>query len=116
MGVGGGAWYPPAQGALADKAGTRRSYLVPASGYLAMLVYAAGLVIDQARTGGFRFRNVDEEIALHTAVAGGLPETAMATPAAVTGVLERQMWKKREEDDETSTKDNMTSEMIEKVA
>lgn len=40
MGVGGGAWYPPAQGGLADLAGTRRSYLVPMSGYLAMFVYA----------------------------------------------------------------------------
>ncbi len=40
MGVGGGAWYPPAQGGLADRAYTRRSYLVPLSGYLVMLIYA----------------------------------------------------------------------------
>ncbi|KIK28006.1 hypothetical protein PISMIDRAFT_91885, partial [Pisolithus microcarpus 441] len=40
MGVGGGAWYPSAQGALADKANTRRSYLVPMSGYIAMTIYA----------------------------------------------------------------------------
>ncbi|KAL4080335.1 major facilitator superfamily domain-containing protein [Scleroderma yunnanense] len=40
MGVGGGAWYPPAQGALADKANTRRSYLVPMSGFIAMTIYA----------------------------------------------------------------------------
>lgn len=39
-GVGGGAWYPPAQGALADRASTRRSYLVPMTGYLTMLIYA----------------------------------------------------------------------------
>jgi len=32
MGVGGGAWYPSAQAALAQKASTRRSYLVPMSG------------------------------------------------------------------------------------
>ncbi|KAF8918061.1 major facilitator superfamily domain-containing protein [Mucidula mucida] len=60
MGVGGGAWYPPAQGGLADRAYTRRSYLVPLSGYLMMLIYAVGLVIDQATKDGFRFRNVDE--------------------------------------------------------
>jgi hypothetical protein len=53
MGVGGGAWYPSAQGSLADRVSTRRSYLVPASGYLAMLVYAVGLVIDQVHKRGF---------------------------------------------------------------
>lgn len=53
MGVGGGAWYPPAQGGLADLASTRRSYLVPASGYLTMLIYAVGLMIDQTRKRGF---------------------------------------------------------------
>lgn len=57
MGVGGGAWYPPAQGALADKAGTRHSYLVPMSGYIAMTLYAVGLVIHQSRTDGFSIRN-----------------------------------------------------------
>ncbi|KZP34229.1 MFS general substrate transporter [Athelia psychrophila] len=40
MGVGGGAWFPPAQGGLADRANTRRSYLVPASGFLAVMIYA----------------------------------------------------------------------------
>ncbi|KAG0700066.1 major facilitator superfamily domain-containing protein [Suillus ampliporus] len=60
MGVGGGAWYPPAQGALADKTYTRRSYLVPTSGYIVMTIYAIGLVVDQARKNGFTFRNRDE--------------------------------------------------------
>ncbi|KAJ8472319.1 hypothetical protein ONZ45_g16689 [Pleurotus djamor] len=32
MGVGGGAWYPPAQGALADRVSSQRSYLVPFTG------------------------------------------------------------------------------------
>jgi FHS family L-fucose permease-like MFS transporter len=41
QGVGGGAWYPPAQGALADATSTRHSYLVPLSGYIAMTIYAA---------------------------------------------------------------------------
>ena len=39
MGVGGGAWYPPAQASIADH-NTRRSYLVPFSGYIAMTIYA----------------------------------------------------------------------------
>ncbi|KAL0956154.1 hypothetical protein HGRIS_002316 [Hohenbuehelia grisea] len=60
MGVGGGAWYPPAQGALADRAFTRRSYLVPFTGYIVMAIYAIGLVIDQTVKHQFRFRNVDE--------------------------------------------------------
>ncbi|KAF9028117.1 MFS general substrate transporter [Hymenopellis radicata] len=71
MGVGGGAWYPPAQGGLADRAYTRRSYLVPLSGYLAMLIYAVGLVIDQTTKDGFRFRNVDE-LAQRRAVASSM--------------------------------------------
>jgi len=60
MGVGGGAWYPPAQASLADKTTTRHSYLVPLSGYLAMLCYAVGMVIDQTIKESFRFRNIDE--------------------------------------------------------
>ncbi|EPT05014.1 hypothetical protein FOMPIDRAFT_126349 [Fomitopsis schrenkii] len=59
MGVGGGAWYPPAQGVIADK-NTAHSYMVPLSGYIAMTVYAVGMVIDQSRKGGFRLRTVDE--------------------------------------------------------
>ncbi|KAF8971045.1 MFS general substrate transporter [Flammula alnicola] len=60
MGVGGGAWYPPAQASVADRISTRRSYLVPFSGYMAMTIYAIGLVIDQARKDEFRVRNVHE--------------------------------------------------------
>ena len=40
QGVGGGAWYPPAQAALADRKSTRLSYVVPFTGYAAMTVYA----------------------------------------------------------------------------
>jgi len=39
-GVGGGAWYPPAQAALADRTTSRHSYLVPLSGYLVMTIYS----------------------------------------------------------------------------
>ncbi|THH32292.1 hypothetical protein EUX98_g1907 [Antrodiella citrinella] len=59
MGVGGGAWYPPAQGSIADR-NTRLSYIVPFTGYVAMAVYAIGIVISQTLTDGFRFRTVDE--------------------------------------------------------
>ncbi|KAH9839496.1 MFS general substrate transporter [Rhodofomes roseus] len=59
MGVGGGAWYPPAQGVIADK-NTAHSYMVPFSGYVAMTVYAVGMVLDQTRKGGFRLRTIDE--------------------------------------------------------
>lgn len=60
MGVGGGAWYPPAQASVADRVSTRRSYLVPFSGYVAMTIYAVGLVIDQAFKEGFRLKNLVE--------------------------------------------------------
>ncbi|KAI0093231.1 MFS general substrate transporter [Irpex rosettiformis] len=59
MGVGGGAWYPPAQASIADH-NTRRSYLVPFSGYIAMTIYAVGIVIDQAIKGGFRWHTISE--------------------------------------------------------
>ncbi|KAH9948525.1 MFS general substrate transporter [Amylocystis lapponica] len=59
MGVGGGAWYPSAQGSIADH-NTSHSYMVPFSGYVAMTIYAVGIVVNQARKGGFRFRTIDE--------------------------------------------------------
>lgn len=79
MGVGGGAWYPPAQAALADLAGTPRSYLVPMSGYLAMLIYAVGMVIDQSRKYGFRIRTYDELEAngVMIAAASAFPPTGI---------------------------------------
>ncbi|KAH8093957.1 MFS general substrate transporter [Cristinia sonorae] len=59
MGVAGGAWYPPAQGAIANH-NTRRSYVVPFTGFVAMGVYAVGTVIWQTMQGGFRLRTIDE--------------------------------------------------------
>ncbi|KAH9961484.1 MFS general substrate transporter [Russula dissimulans] len=57
MGVGGGAWFPSAQGALADKSYTRHSYLVPLVGFTAMSAYAVGLVVNEAIKSGFQVRN-----------------------------------------------------------
>ncbi|KAF8444703.1 major facilitator superfamily domain-containing protein [Boletus edulis BED1] len=79
MGVGGGAWYPSAQGALADLTYTRRSYLVPMSGYIAMMLYAIGLVIDQARKSGFTIRNRDE-LSERRAALGNRAADDIATP------------------------------------
>ncbi|KAK7687190.1 hypothetical protein QCA50_009694 [Cerrena zonata] len=59
MGVGGGAWYPPAQGAIANH-NTRKSYIVPFTGFAAMTIYAVGIVVSQSIRGGFRVRAVDE--------------------------------------------------------
>lgn len=39
MGVSGGAVFPPIQGAIADAASTRISYLVPAAGFVVVLAY-----------------------------------------------------------------------------
>lgn len=81
MGVVGGAWYPLAQGALADRAYTRRSYLVPMSGFLAMTIYAIGIVVDQTRKSGFTIRNRDKLSAMHTAdccLTDSLPDNAKA--------------------------------------
>jgi len=72
MGVGGGAWYPPAQAALADLAGTPRSYLVPMSGYLAMLLYGIFMVVYQARKYGFRIRTYDELVVMPILLASGV--------------------------------------------
>lgn len=41
MGVSGGAVFPPIQGAIADAAGTRISYIVPTVGFIVVLSYAA---------------------------------------------------------------------------
>ena len=40
QGVGGGAWFPPAAGHIADTDSTAHSYIVPFAGYVAMAIYA----------------------------------------------------------------------------
>ncbi|KZT41526.1 MFS general substrate transporter [Sistotremastrum suecicum HHB10207 ss-3] len=77
MGVGGGAWYPSAQAALADRHGSRISYLVPMTGYVVMFIYAVGIVISQARQDGFRFRTVDEIERKRVTIASGMPNVMM---------------------------------------
>ncbi|OCH95138.1 MFS general substrate transporter [Obba rivulosa] len=59
MGVGGGAWWPPMQGAIADH-NTAHSYVIPFIGYVIMTFYGVGIVMAQARKGGFRLRTFDE--------------------------------------------------------
>lgn len=104
MGVGGGAWYPSAQGALADSASTHTSYLVPMTGYVALLIYALGIVIDQTIHGGFRFRNIHEHKTYAEAIAAsGDPELIAANLFT------------READDESIKKDKSSQEMIEKI-
>ncbi|KAI0027821.1 major facilitator superfamily domain-containing protein [Vararia minispora EC-137] len=76
MGVGGGAWYPPAQASVADRISTRRSYLVPFAGYAAMTIYAVGIVIDQSIKSGFHWRNIDEFAEKRAAVAQSIPTNA----------------------------------------
>jgi FHS family L-fucose permease-like MFS transporter len=71
MGVSGGAVFPPIQGAIADSAGTRISYVVPLVGF----VYVLGYVVSHwLRTGRHIFRVKD-------IVAAG-------TVAGTTGVVE----------------------------
>ncbi|KIM91935.1 hypothetical protein PILCRDRAFT_809930 [Piloderma croceum F 1598] len=97
MGVGGGAWYPPAQGGLADAANTRRSYLVPVSGYLAMTIYAVGLVIDQARKDKFRIRNFDKLAVSHVATADALPPAILVSEKASPLQSEKQKYRQTDE-------------------
>lgn len=73
MGVGGGAWWPPMAGAVADHISTAQSYAIPFAGYTIMAFYAIGMVISQARTGGFRLFTVDE-IAQQKAALDGPPQ------------------------------------------
>jgi len=91
MGVGGGAWYPSAQAALADRQGTRISYLVPMTGYVVMLAYAIGMVISQAKEGKLRIRNIDEIDAKRAAVVNSFPATNLAVRGALPPHLEKTM-------------------------
>ncbi|EJD49104.1 MFS general substrate transporter [Auricularia subglabra TFB-10046 SS5] len=50
MGVGGGAAFPPMQGALADSLNDSvRSYFIPFIGYMVVVFYSAAMIIDRKR-------------------------------------------------------------------
>ncbi|GAA5858150.1 hypothetical protein JCM1840_001061 [Sporobolomyces johnsonii] len=49
MGVGGGAAFPPAQGALADSIGSIKSYVIPCVGFFVPMVYGGCMVIYERR-------------------------------------------------------------------
>ncbi|PSK54329.1 MFS transporter-like protein 7 [Elsinoe australis] len=59
MGVSGGAVFPPIQGAIADAASTRVSYVVPLVGFVVVLAYGAS---HWARHGFRVFRVKDEQL------------------------------------------------------
>ncbi|EMC99575.1 hypothetical protein BAUCODRAFT_101488 [Baudoinia panamericana UAMH 10762] len=74
MGVSGGAVFPPIQGAVADAAGTRISYVVPLCGFVVVLAY----VVTHWARHGFHVMRVKSESVIATSLEGG----------AVGGVLE----------------------------
>lgn len=73
MGVSGGAVFPPIQGAIADSAGTRISYVVPLVGFVYVLGY---VTVHWLRTGR-NIRRVKEVVAV-TPVAAGLETKGLA--------------------------------------
>jgi len=104
MGVGGGAWYPSAQAALADRHGTRISYLVAMTGYVVMLAYAIGMVLSQAREGKFRIRNIDEIDATRAAMANAFPSTNLAVAGALPPDVEKIMGGEYRDDEKDKSK------------
>lgn len=68
MGVSGGAVFPPIQGAIADAANTRISFVVPLVGF----VYVLGYVAQHWVRSGLKFMRVkDEEVVAAAGVEGG---------------------------------------------
>lgn len=68
MGVSGGAVFPPIQGAIADAANTRISFVVPLVGFVYVLGYVA---FHWVRNGMRIFRVKDEEVVAAASVLGG---------------------------------------------
>jgi FHS family L-fucose permease-like MFS transporter len=75
MGVSGGAVFPPIQGAIADAASTRISYLVPMVGFIVVLVYVTTHWIRH----GFHILRVKGEDVVATALEGGVLGGAVQT-------------------------------------
>jgi MFS transporter, FHS family, L-fucose permease len=70
MGVGGGAVFPPIQGAIADAAGTRLSYIAPLVGF----IYVLGYVVFYWVRHGFQIRRlkVEQVVARSMSVSNGV--------------------------------------------
>jgi MFS transporter, FHS family, L-fucose permease len=67
MGVSGGAVFPPIQGAIADSAGTRISYVVPLVGFVVVLAYVTVHWMQR----GFHVLRVKGESVIATSIEGG---------------------------------------------
>ncbi|WPG98252.1 Hypothetical protein R9X50_00104000 [Acrodontium crateriforme] len=67
MGVSGGAVFPPIQGAVADAANTRISYVVPLVGFCVVLAY----VVFHWASHGFHIMRVKGEAVIATSLEGG---------------------------------------------
>ncbi|KAF1964156.1 MFS general substrate transporter [Bimuria novae-zelandiae CBS 107.79] len=75
MGVSGGAVFPPIQGAIADSATTRISYLVPMVGFIVVLVYCSAHWYRH----GMHILRVKGENVVATALEGGAVGGAVQT-------------------------------------
>lgn len=75
MGVSGGAAFPPIQGAIADAATTRISYVVPIVGFVVVLVYVASHWVRH----GFHIMRVKGEKVVATSLEGGAIGGAIQT-------------------------------------
>lgn len=75
MGVSGGAVFPPIQGAIADAANTRVSYLVPMVGFIVVLAYCASHWFRH----GMHILRVKGENVVATALEGGAVGGAVQT-------------------------------------
>ncbi|KAK4635262.1 L-fucose-proton symporter [Fulvia fulva] len=67
MGVSGGAVFPPIQGAIADAASTKISYLVPMVGFIVVLMFAAVSWVQH----GYHFLRVKGENIVAASLEGG---------------------------------------------
>lgn len=68
MGVSGGAVFPPIQGAIADAASTKISYVVPLVGFIVVLVY----VSYHWSMHGFHILRVKSQGVIATSLEGGV--------------------------------------------
>ena len=75
MGVAGGGIFPPIQGAIADAANTRISYVVPLVGFCVVLAYVATHWVRH----GFHVLRVKGERVVATSLEGGAVGGAVST-------------------------------------